>query len=47
MAQKRPKNKPLRSYRHQDASRVNLPTEEAGASGGEAEPIPYTPPPPA
>lgn len=46
MAQKRPKNKPLRSYRHQDASRVNLPTEEAGASGGEAEPIPYAPPPP-
>lgn len=45
MAQKRPKNKPLRSYRHQDASRVNLPTEEAGASGREAEPIPYAPPP--
>lgn len=47
MAQsKHPKNKPLRAYRHQDASRVNLPTEEAGASGEEAEPIPYAPPPP-
>lgn len=39
------KTKPLRSYRHQEASRVNLPTEEASASGEEATPIPYTPPP--
>ena len=39
------KTKPLRSYRHQEASRVNLPTEEASASGEEAAPIPYTPPP--
>ncbi len=39
------KTKPLRSYRHQEASRVNLPTEEASASGEEAAPVSYTPPP--
>ena len=40
------RTKPLRSYRHQEASRVNLPTEEASASGDEAAPISYHPPPP-
>ena len=37
------RTKPLRSYRHQEASRVNLPTEEASASGDEATPVHYKP----
>ena len=37
------KTKPLRSYRHQEASRKNIPTEEASASGEEAAPVRYNP----
>ena len=37
------KTKTIRSYRHEEASRVNLPTVETNPSGEETAPVHYTP----